>query len=104
MVAGGDRHDELERLRDPSHTRALPEQELRELFAAAGREAKREADWEQAMPVERWLEQAKTPDEARDSIRTALEEEADGGPPTGLRAARGDDGLTLTQRWLLLGG
>lgn len=104
MVSGGDRHDELERLRDPSHTRALPEEELRDLFAAAGRDAKREADWEQAMPVEHWLEQSKTPGAARDQIRSALEEEADGGTPTGLRASRADDVLTITQRWLLLGG
>jgi ubiquinone/menaquinone biosynthesis C-methylase UbiE len=104
MVAGGARHDELERLRDPSHTRALPEDELRGMFAAAGHEAKREADWEQAMPVEHWLQQAKAPEAARERIRTAFEEEADGGPATGLRAARADDGLTITQRWLLLGG
>jgi ubiquinone/menaquinone biosynthesis C-methylase UbiE len=104
MVAGGPRHDELERLRDPSHTHALPEDELRAALSAAGREARREADWEQGMPVEPWLEQAKTPEEARDQIRSALEEEADGGPPTGLHASRTDDGLTITQRWLLLGG
>jgi ubiquinone/menaquinone biosynthesis C-methylase UbiE len=104
MVAGGDRHDELERLRDPSHTRALPEGELRDLIAAAGREAKREADWEQALPVERWLQQAETPAEARSQIRAALEEEADGGAPTGLRAQRADEGLMISQRWLLIGG
>jgi ubiquinone/menaquinone biosynthesis C-methylase UbiE len=104
MVSGGERHDELERLRDPSHTRALPEDELRAVFAAAGREAKQEAEWEQALPVEPWFDQAKTPDQARDQIRAAFEEEADGGAPTGLRAARTDDGLTITQRWLLIGG
>ena len=104
MVAGGARHDELERLRDPSHTRALPEEEYRGMFAAARREAERDAEWEQTMPVEHWLEQAKTPEAARDRIRTAFEEEADGGAATGLRASRTDDGLTITQRWLLLGG
>jgi ubiquinone/menaquinone biosynthesis C-methylase UbiE len=104
MVAGGPRHDELERLRDPSHTRALPEAELRAALAAAGREPGREAEWEQTMPVEPWLEQAMTPDGARGQIRAALQDEADAGAATGLRAARTDDGLTITQRWLLLGG
>ena len=104
MVAGGSRHDELERLRDPSHTRALPEGELRAMFAAAAREANHEAEWEQAIPVERWLEQAKTPEATRERIRDALQDEADGGAETGLRASRTDDGLTVTQRWVLLGG
>ena len=104
MVSGGNRHDELERLRDPSHTRALPEEELKDLFAAAGRETKREAEWEQAMPLEPWLDQAQAPGRERDRIRAALEEEADGGAATGLRAERREGGLTITQRWLLIGG
>lgn len=104
MVAGGARHDELERLRDPSHTRALPEDEFRAMFAAVGRDTRQEADWEQPMRVEHWFEQAKTPDETRDRVRAAFQEEADGGDQTGLRATQGDDGLTITQRWLLLGG
>jgi ubiquinone/menaquinone biosynthesis C-methylase UbiE len=104
MVSGGEHHDELERLRDPSHTRALPEDELRAALGAVGRETKEEAEWEQALPLEPWLDQAETPDEARDRIRAAIEEEADGGAPTGLRATRTDDGLTITQRWLLVGG
>jgi ubiquinone/menaquinone biosynthesis C-methylase UbiE len=104
MVAGGARHDELERLRDPSHTRALPEDEFRAMFAAAGRDVMQEAEREQAMPVEHWLEQSKTPDQARDRVREAFQEEADGGAETGLRASHGDDGMTITQRWLLLGG
>ncbi|HSD24520.1 MAG TPA: methyltransferase domain-containing protein [Solirubrobacterales bacterium] len=91
MVAGGPRHDELERLRDPSHTRALPDQELRALFARAGREVRSEAEWEQPLPVEPWLDQAATAEDARDEIRAALEQEAAGGGATGLRAERTDD-------------
>jgi ubiquinone/menaquinone biosynthesis C-methylase UbiE len=104
MVSGGARHDELERLRDPSHTRALPEKELRSLFSDAGREPSREAEWEQALAVERWLEQARTPDEDRERIRAAFEDEAAGGAETGLRAIRSDGELAIRQRWLLLGG
>jgi ubiquinone/menaquinone biosynthesis C-methylase UbiE len=104
MVAGGARHDELERLRDPSHTRAVPEDGLRSLLSAAGFEARREARHEQEMPVEPWLDQSKTPQDTRDLIRAALEDEAEGGAPTGLRAARSDGTLTITQTWMLLGG
>jgi ubiquinone/menaquinone biosynthesis C-methylase UbiE len=104
MVSGGARHDELERLRDPSHTRALPDEELRSLLSATAREPRRETEREQAMPVERWLEQARAPEDARDALRAAFEEEADGGAATGLRATRDDGELVIRQRWLLLGG
>jgi ubiquinone/menaquinone biosynthesis C-methylase UbiE len=104
MVAGGDRHDELERLRDPSHTRALPEEELRSAFEAAGRSPRSEAEREHTMPVEPWFEQARTPEPDRERVRAAFEAEADGGEPTGLRAARAGEGLVISQRWLLLGG
>jgi ubiquinone/menaquinone biosynthesis C-methylase UbiE len=105
MVSGGERHDHLERLRDPSHTGALPEDELREHLAAAGRAPARESEMEFAMPAGPWVEQAKPPDDAGERVLGELEAEAAGGPATGLRAARGEDGtLTITQRWLLLGG
>jgi ubiquinone/menaquinone biosynthesis C-methylase UbiE len=104
MISGGARHDELERLRDPSHTRALPEDELRSHLAAAGRETTREAEWEQAMPLEPWLDQSRTPDTDRQRIRAAFEDEASGGPETGMRATREEDELLIRQRWLLLGG
>jgi SAM-dependent methyltransferase len=104
MVNGGARHDDLERLRDPSHTRALPEAEMREALTAAGRPPARESELEFAMPAGPWVEQAKPPDDAGERVLSELEAEAAGGPETGLRAARGeDDTLTITQRWLLLG-
>jgi SAM-dependent methyltransferase len=104
MVQGGHRHDELERLRDPSHTRALAEPELRSLMERAGRPAAASSSREQAMPAGPWLEQARTPPERREPILRALGEEADGGAPTGLRASRSGDQLTVAQDWLLLRG
>ncbi len=104
MVSGGARHDELERLRDPSHTRALAEQELVGLLAGAGLSHARLAEHEQAMPVAGWLDQSATPPGERERIMTALAAEADGGEQSGLRAARGADGaLSITQRWVLAG-
>jgi ubiquinone/menaquinone biosynthesis C-methylase UbiE len=106
MVGGGAQHDELERLRDPSHTRALPEQELRDLVAAAhdGSAPIRCAAREHTMRVEPWLEQGATPERDRRRIRDALAAEVEGGRPTGLRAGRDVAGeLTITQRWVLVG-
>jgi ubiquinone/menaquinone biosynthesis C-methylase UbiE len=103
MLAGGLRHDELERLRDPSHAQALTQDQLEAFLTAAGRAPRRAAQHEQTLPVDRWLAQAQTHDLSRETIRDALIAEADGGPATGLRSARSDDQLTITQRWLLIG-
>jgi len=105
LVNGGAKHDELEILRDPSHTHSLREDELPELLVAAGREPDRCAAREQELPVDRWLGQSKTPPEHAETICAALAEEADGGAPTGLRAGRAEDGaLTILHRWVLVGG
>jgi ubiquinone/menaquinone biosynthesis C-methylase UbiE len=104
MISGGPGHDELERLRDPSHARALTAAELRDLLAAAGRAACDEAEREQPMPAEPWLEQSHTGAAERREILAALSAEADGGAPSGLHASRPDGVLTVTQTWLLLVG
>jgi ubiquinone/menaquinone biosynthesis C-methylase UbiE len=104
MVSGGARHDELERLRDPSHTRALAAEEFGELLATAGIPPQRFSEREQTMSVEPWLEQSSTREEDRQSIRAVLAAEADGGDASGLRAVRTPDGeLSITQRWKLSG-
>ena len=102
IVGGGARHDELEILRDPSHTRAVPEDELLAMLAVAGGELVARDAREQDLPVEPWLQQASPSEDAAAAIGRALESEADGGEATGLRARRADDGsLLITQRWLL---
>ena len=105
LVTGGARHDELERLRDPSHMRSLGEDELRHLLAGAGREPTRVAVRERELAVDGRLEQAQTPAGAAAEVRAALEADAGGGPPSGLRAGRTEDGeLTIRHRWVLVGG
>ena len=103
MMCGGAGHDRLERLRDPSHTRALREEELIAHLAAAGRTPKLRAEREHTTPVDGWLEQARTPEQERGAIIAELSAEADGGQATGLRAQRVDGALTITQTWVLLG-
>jgi SAM-dependent methyltransferase len=105
LVTGGARHDELERLRDPSHMRSLGEDELGDLLKGAGREPDRVAIREHVLAVDGWLEQAQTPPGAAEEIRAALEAEAGGGPPSGLRASWTEAGeLTIRHRWVLVGG
>src|SRR5206468_4241441 len=71
----GARHNELERLRDPSHTRALEAPELLAVLHAAGVEAAVVAERRQPLPVIPWLERAASPDAPRAQILAALEAE-----------------------------
>jgi SAM-dependent methyltransferase len=103
MANGGGRHDELEILRDPSHTHAFTDAEASSMMTGLG-EGRLTVDVRrQAMAVEAWLTQAAPPPAARDAVLGALTAEAAGGDATGLHAHRDADGiLQLAQRWLLL--
>ncbi len=98
----GERMDELERLRDPSHVACPRSSRLRELIAAAGLRLVDEATRDQRLLAEPWLDSAQPKPEARRAILEALCAEAAGGAPTGLRAAEADGALTITYRDLLL--
>jgi SAM-dependent methyltransferase len=98
----GARHNELERLRDPSHTRALEESELLAVLGAAGVDAAIVAARRQPMPAVPWLERAASPDAPREQIIAALEAEVAGGKATGLHAA--DDPLRIHQDWVIASG
>jgi ubiquinone/menaquinone biosynthesis C-methylase UbiE len=101
MVSGGSRHDELERLRDPSHTSALSRERLVELLRDAGFEGAVVAEREHTMDASRWLGQAHgTPG----PVEAALGAEAQGGPPTGLHARLVGGALQITQVWVILAG
>ena len=100
--AEGARHNELERLRDPSHTRALEEDELLATLDAAGVDAAIVAARRQPMPAVPWLERAASPDAPREQILAALEAEVAGGEATGLHAA--GDPLRIHQDWVIASG
>jgi len=70
----------LERLRDPSHTRMLPLDELADLVGGTDVEFR---DVERQL--EPWLAQTHTTKRAANQIRKALRAELDGGPATGFR-------------------
>jgi ubiquinone/menaquinone biosynthesis C-methylase UbiE len=70
----------LERLRDPSHTRMLPLDELAEMVGGTDVEFR---DVERSL--EPWLAQSRTTRKAAKTIRTALAADLEGGKPTGFR-------------------
>ena len=96
--------DRLERLRDPSHARALPVDELRGLLQEAGLKITDETDHDQLVAVKRWLSQSQTPDDVAEGIRRELHAELDGASETGLRPRLHDGELHLTQRWVIFHG
>ena len=100
----GRRHNELERLRDPSHARALEEVELVAILADAGVRASVVAERRQDLRVGPWLDQAAPGEAERERVLAALQAEVDGGPPTGLRARHDEGGLVIEHRWLIVGG
>ena len=78
-------HNRLERLRDPSHTKALSIPHMRELLESRGLEV-----WDTShtlgvdMDVDNWLESTSTMEESRGEVRRVLEWEAEGGPASGM--------------------
>ena len=100
----GARHNELERLRDPSHARALEQAELVAVLADAGVRAGVVSEREQELAVAAWLDQSAPGQAERERVLAALEAEAEGGPATGLHARRSQAGLVIRHRWLIAGG
>jgi ubiquinone/menaquinone biosynthesis C-methylase UbiE len=97
----GERHNELERLRDPSHTTAVAPDRMVGLIESSGAVLEHEVSTDQELDVGRWFAQAGTEPEAASEIRAALEAELEGGTPTGMRPVRGDGKLRFTQRWAI---
>jgi SAM-dependent methyltransferase len=100
--ATADRHNELEHLRDPSHTRALTIDELARMLEAGGAAIERQTSIDRELDLERWLAQSSTPPEQAEPIRAALRAELGGGPATGMRPVADGEALRFTQRWAIV--
>lgn len=94
-----DRHNEIERLRDPTHVRALTHDELVEQLSLGGLSIESSVAHDQKLDLERWLSQSQTPPDVAGDIRRALEAELAGGEPTGMRPRQIDGELSFTQCW-----
>jgi SAM-dependent methyltransferase len=108
MVAAGssvaNRRDELERLRDPSHTRALATDELIGLLQEAGISSEVASERHRTLDAVRWIEQGQPPEAAAREVLAALEAEADGGPATGLDATRAEGRLVIRHLYVIAVG
>ena len=94
-------HNRLERLRDPSHVRALNAKELEALLTSTGLTVVRRDLRQLEIEVDEWLALTQPPPEVSREIRQALERELEGGSPTGMQPVRRDS-LMFTQTALAL--
>ncbi len=95
-------HNRLERLRDPSHVRALTGRELEHLLTDAGLTILRRDARDLESELDEWLALTQPPEGAVRQIRSALENELKGGPPTGMQPRMRGDRLSFIQSALAL--
>lgn len=101
----GERHNALERMRDPSHSMALEETELVRILKEAEVAAAVLGERRQTIEAQPWLERAKAGAETRAEVIKGLRIELHDGHPSGLRASLDEKGtMTIEQRWLIVGG
>jgi len=97
-------YNRLERLRDPSHLRALTDSELQQLMAKSGLALVHTAARDVEVHLDRWLDLTAAAPEARRSIRTALTADLDGVQATGMRPYVRDAELKFLHTWLVVIG
>lgn len=97
--AVGARHNELERLADPTHTRALNVSELIDHMEDAGLTRCRCIPHEVEMTFDLWQSHLPADSKARLKIREALDAEIGGGQTTGMRPFRDGELLKFWHTW-----
>ena len=75
----GERVEEAERLRDPTHVRCYSADEWRGLFAAAGLVVEDVRVFEKRIEIEGWLERASSSGDAAERVRSLLVERIEDG-------------------------
>ena len=97
-------YNRLERLRDPSHTRALTADELQRLVQEAGLTIVHTAPRDVEAQLDRWLDLTQAPAEARQTIRAELTQDLEGVKTTGFRPYMHDQELRFLHAWLVVVG
>jgi SAM-dependent methyltransferase len=99
-----DRYNHLERLRDPTHTRALSPIELRDRIEAAGVRVTGEFRRDVKNDLVGWLDRTRTAAAARAEILESIRTELAGGPATGMRPFESSGGLGFLHDWEVVVG
>ena len=97
-------YNHLERLRDPSHTRALTRDELVRMMETAALSVRLEDSRNIEVNLERWLQMSGTDKKVGQYIRALVEEELSGGDATGMRPFYKGGQLMFLQTWAIIAG
>jgi ubiquinone/menaquinone biosynthesis C-methylase UbiE len=97
-------YNHLERLRDPSHLRALTADELHRLMREAGLAIVHTVSRDVEVHLDLWLDLTRAAPEARQSIHKALTQELQGLKVTGMRPYMRDQELKFLHAWLIVVG
>jgi ubiquinone/menaquinone biosynthesis C-methylase UbiE len=98
------RYNHLERLRDPSHTRALPPSELKRLIEEGGIRITGDSRRDVPNDLLQWLDRTRTAGSSREEILESLNGELSGGPATGMRPFTAGDRLQFLHTWQAIVG
>ena len=99
-----ERYNHLERLRDPSHTKALTQAQLVDIMKEAGLSITRIDARNIPVDFQRWVAMTGADVKRTTAIRNELEQELDGGHKTGMRPYREDGRLKFLQVWSVIIG
>jgi SAM-dependent methyltransferase len=97
-------YNRLERLRDPSHTRARTKSELEQLLSTRGMVIHTSLARDIPVHVERWLALTNVDDATRTVLRRHLEAELAGEQYSGMRSFAQGSELYFTQTWVVIVG
>jgi ubiquinone/menaquinone biosynthesis C-methylase UbiE len=95
-------YNRLERLRDPSHTRACTQRELEQLLSIRGMALHTSLARDISVHVDPWLALTAVDDATRTTICRELEAEVAGERPSGMRSFVQDGELYFTQTWVVI--
>jgi ubiquinone/menaquinone biosynthesis C-methylase UbiE len=98
-------YNNMERMRDPSHVRALPIEELKSLLTDNKLQLEHSESKDVEVNVNRWLSLTSTDEETSKTIITRLEKElANESTASGLRPFKSKDQLMFLQTWVIVSG